>query len=78
MSATAVRGVTLLALISSIGCAPQPPQSQQQAPTASAVPTSAIPSGMLPCNGTVNSGVEGTTHHLHYLGDTSGPHENHL
>jgi hypothetical protein len=27
---------------------------------------------MLPCNGTVNSGVEGTTHHLHHLGDTPG------
>jgi hypothetical protein len=72
MSATVVRGLTLLALISSTGCAPQPPQSQQQAPTASTVPTSAIPSGMLPCNWSVNSGGEGETHHLHYLGDTPG------
>ncbi len=72
MSATVVRGVTLLALISSTGCAPQPPQSQQQAPTASTVPTSAIPSGMLPCNWSVNSGSEGETHHLHDLGDTPG------
>src|SRR5260370_21939430 len=72
MSATVVRGVTLLALISSPGCAPQPPQSQQQAPTASTVPTSAIPSGMLPCNWSVNSGSEGETHHLHDLGDTPG------
>jgi hypothetical protein len=27
---------------------------------------------MLPCNWSVNSGGEGETHHLHYLGDTPG------
>jgi hypothetical protein len=72
MSAAVVLGVTLLALISSAGCAPSPPQPQQQASAASTVPASAMPTDMLPCNGTFNSGSEGVTHHLHDLGDTPG------
>jgi hypothetical protein len=69
MSAT-VRAATLLALISSTGCAAPPPQPQQTA--ASTDPTSALPSGTLPCKWSIHSNGEGVAHYLHYLGDKPG------
>jgi hypothetical protein len=63
---------TLVALLSVSGCAVAPPSPQQQEPAASAVPASAVPSGMLPCDGSADSGSEGSTHHRHYQGDKPG------
>jgi hypothetical protein len=71
MSAALVRGVTLLALIASAGCAAPPPPSPLQGATPSIVPPTAPP-GTLPCNWQSDAGGEGVTHHLHYLDDKPG------
>jgi hypothetical protein len=68
--AAAVRAVTLLALISGVGCVAKPP-SQLQGTRASTVPTTAPP-GTLPCNLETYAAHDGVTHQLHYLGDKPG------